>query len=119
MSEMPPPSGDFVFLGLYLVHLASGTAGGIVRGLVNPSYNWTTRISSAIVGGLTAGYGTPAAAHFVRKWLELWGYPFGDVEGSVGFLLGLCGMTLCEGALRWAKRLRDGHLPPVPPAAST
>lgn len=53
MSDIPPPSRDVVFLGLNLVHLASGTPGGMVRGLVNPSYTWTTRISSAIVGGLT------------------------------------------------------------------
>lgn len=115
MAELQPPSRETVVLGLNLVHLASGTAGGIVRGLINPSYTWTTRISSAVVGGLTAGYGTPPAAHFVRRWLELWGYPFGDVEGSVGFLLGLCGMTICEGAIRWSRRWRDAGIPPMPP----
>ncbi|KZE34085.1 hypothetical protein IMF23_04225 [Chelatococcus daeguensis] len=118
MSELQPPSGNMVFLGVNIVHLASGVAGGIVRGLINPSYTWTARISSAVVGGLTAGYGTPATAHFVRRWLELWGYPFGDVEGSVGFLLGLCGMTICDAVIRWARRWRDGPpsapLPPPP-----
>lgn len=118
MQDIPPPSGNVVFLGVNLVHLASGVAGGIVRGLINPSYTWTARISSAVVGGLTAGYGTPAAAHIVRRWLELWGYPFGNVEGSVGFLLGLCGMTICDAIIRWARRWRDGPpstpLPPPP-----
>lgn len=107
-------------IGVKLVNIASGFAGGIVRGLVNPHYTWPTRISSAIVGGLTAGYATPPVSIFVRRWFDLWGYPSGDLEGSVGFLLGLVGMTICEAAIRWAKRWRDGppNFPPAPPRAS-
>lgn len=114
MADLQPPGRDLMMLGVSYVHLVSGVAGGIVRGLINPTYTWTARLSSAIVGGLTAGYGTPPAAHFVRRWLEAWGHGFADVDGSVGFLLGLCGMTVCDAAIRWARKLRDS-LPPLPP----
>ncbi|MBS7703165.1 hypothetical protein [Chelatococcus asaccharovorans] len=94
--------------GIKSVHLCAGFAGGIVRALINSHYTLAARISAAVVGGLTAGYGTPPAAQIVRRWLDLWGYPIGELEGSVGFLLGLVGMTVCEAVMRWARRWRDG-----------
>jgi hypothetical protein len=39
--------------------------------LVALGFALTQRLSSAIVGGLTAGYATPAAMPVIRKWLDL------------------------------------------------
>jgi hypothetical protein len=35
----------------------------------------------------------------IRQWLDLWSYPTGDIEGSVGFALVLVGMTVCDALL--------------------
>jgi hypothetical protein len=35
----------------------------------------------------------------------------GDMEGSIGFCLGLAGMTVCDALIRWARRWRDGPSP--------
>lgn len=114
MSIMPDPGWFADVLGVKLVNVSSGIAGGLVRGLVARGFTWPQRLTSAIVGGLTAGYATPAVMPIVRKWLDVWSYPTGDLEGSVGFGLGLVGMTICDAVIRWARRWRDG--PPSMPA---
>ena len=48
--------------------MVSGVAGGLVRGLIARGFSWPQRLSSAMVGGLTAGYATPAAMPLIRKW---------------------------------------------------
>lgn len=65
--------------------------------------------------GVMAGYVTPAAMPIIRKWLDAWSCPAGDIEGSVGFALGLVGMAVCDAVIRWARRWRDGPLP-FPPS---
>lgn len=115
MADMPPPDWLHGAIGAKFVNVISGIAGGLARGLVSPGFSLSQRISSAVVGGLTAGYGTPAVMPIVRRWLDLWSYPTGDIEGSVGFCLGLVGMTICDALIRWAKRWRDGPPPSLPP----
>lgn len=114
MADLPSPDWLQAFVGAKLFNVVSGVAGGLVRGLIAKGFSWPQRISSAVVGGLTAGYMTPAAMPLIRKWFDLWGYTSGDIEGSVGFALGLVGMTICDALIRWARRWRDGP-PPFPP----
>lgn len=114
MADIPPHSWLRAAAGLNEVHLFAGIAGGLVRGLIARNVSWAQRITSAVVGGLTAGYATPAVTPLVRHWLSLWSYPTGDMEGSIGFALGLVGMTVCDALIRWARRWRDG-LPPLAP----
>jgi len=115
MSEFQPPPPDWLYnlIGVKFVNVIAGFAGGTIRGLIAHNFSWPQRLSSAVVGGLTAGYATPAAMPIIRKWLDLWAYPTGDIEGSVGFALGLVGMTVCDAVIRWARRRRDG--PPSMP----
>lgn len=118
MADLPPTDWLHTVIGVKLFNVISGVAGGIVRGLIARGFSWSQRIGSAIVGGLTAGYVTPAAMPIIRKWLDLWSYPTGDIEGSVGFCLGLVGMTVCDALVRWVRRWRDGPLLPIPPKSS-
>jgi len=123
MADLPPPESlnaiVHEMLGVKLLNVFAGFAGGTVRGLVVKGFSWPQRIASAVVGGITAGYATPAAMPLIRKWLDLWAYPTGDIEGSVGFALGLVGMTVCDAVIRWARRWRDGPpTMPMPPKSS-
>lgn len=115
MADIPPHGWLRAVAGLNEVHLIAGISGGLVRGLVARNMSWWQRLTSAIVGGLTAGYATPAVTPLLRRWLELWSYPAGDLEGSIGFCLGLVGMTICDALIRWARRWRDGPPPFLPP----
>lgn len=116
MPDLPFVEWLHDIVGVKLVNVVSGVAGGLVRGLIAKGFSWPQRISSAIVGGLTAGYATPGVMPVIRKWLDVWSYPTGDIEGSVGFALGLVGMTVCDALIRWARRWRDGPPPGfVPP----
>lgn len=122
MSEFQPPPPDIVYtiFGLKIPHLLAGLAGGVVRGQISKGFTWPQRLSSAVVGALTAGYTTPAVVPALQHWANLWGYRLGELEGSVGFALGLVGMTICDALIRWARRWRDGPptLPMPPPQSS-
>lgn len=112
MADMhQPPDWLYQMLGVKGVHVYAGIFGGLVRGLVAKGFSWSQRITSAIVGAGVAGYGTPFISPIARKWLDLWSYPAGDIEGSLGFALGLVGMTICDALIRWARRWRDGDPP--------
>lgn len=116
MVDMPPSDPLLQWLGVKTIDVAAGFGGGIVRGLINPAYTWPMRLTSAVVGAITAGYLTPPATHLASRWLAVWGVPSGDVTGSVGFFLGLCGMTVAEMLIRWARHWRDKAPPPtIPP----
>ncbi|MFT0892241.1 hypothetical protein [Pseudochelatococcus sp. G4_1912] len=92
-------SQEITAFGVKLVHLIAGVAGGVVRSLVVGRYGAITATSAVIVGGLTAGYGTPAVTSILCKWLSSIGYHATGLEGAVGFMLGLCGMTFAEAAI--------------------
>ena len=74
-------------------------------------------ITTSIVGTLVAGYGTPAASSIAIRYIGLPDMPVASVEGMMGFVLGLNGMSLCEAVMPWARAWRDGP-PPVPPRVS-
>lgn len=120
MADFTPPPSDWLhaMIGVKSAHAVAGIFGGLVRGLISRGFSWTQRISSAVVGAAVAGYGTPFMAPVARKWLDLWAYPSGDIEGSLGFALGLVGMTVCDALIRWARRWRDGPPPPWTPPKS-
>lgn len=115
MADLPPYDWLQQAIGVKTPHVVAGIAGGVVRGLISRGFTWPQRLGSAVVGAAVAGYGTPFCAPILRKWLDLWQYPAGDIEGSLGFALGLVGMTVCDALIRWARRWRDGPTLPIPP----
>lgn len=56
------------------------------------------------------------------RWLEWWGFPLPpvDVGGSVVFVVGLCGMTVCDAFIRWVRKIWNEGPPslPMPPKSS-
>jgi hypothetical protein len=104
-------SPEAAALGVKLVHLIAGVAGGIVRSLAIKNYSIMEATSAVIVGGLTAGYGTPAVTTILCKWLHSMGFYAVGLDGAVGFMLGLCGMTIAELAIRWVKERMRSHGP--------
>ncbi len=69
-----------------------------------------------IVGTAVAAYVTPGGAPVVALYLVSHNVPLGSIDGSTGFALGVCGMSLCKVALRWVQIWRDGLMPELPPA---
>lgn len=115
MADLPP---EPTILGIKLAHLVAGAAGGLARSLTNPGGSIMRHITTAVVGTIVAGYGTPAAAALTAHYLGVPDIPVASMEGMVGFVLGLIGMSLCEALMRWARAWRDGPppgLPPLPP----
>lgn len=101
------------FLGVNLVHLAAGGIGGIVRALTRPEQSWRRRSIGAVVGAFVAGYGTPFAAPIAVSLFSHLGATADTAAGLVGFVLGITGLSLSEGAIRLAERWkRDPKLPP-------
>lgn len=115
MTDLPPNDWLHQAIGVKSPHLIAGVAGGLVRGLIAKGFSWPQRISSAVVGALTAGYATPAVVPALQYWIDLWGFRAGELEGSVGFALGLVGMTICDALIRWARHWRDGGPPSITP----
>lgn len=112
-----PPPGFYEMLGLVgfkLQHLIAGALGGLARSLTKPDGTMFRHITTAVVGTSVAGYGTPVTAFYAAKWVASPEITAGSMEGMVGFLLGLTGMSICEAAIRWAKIWRDGPPPTLP-----
>ena len=101
------------FLGVKLAHLVAGFFGGLVRAIINPNGSKAYAFGATIVGTVTAGYLTPIAVPLVERYFG----PSADgVEGAVGFLMGLCGLAITEGAVKLARRWKDNPtLPKLPP----
>jgi hypothetical protein len=82
--------------GIDVVRLLAGFSGGVVAALtLGKAEPWSILIR-VIVGGLTANYlGRPAedyiAAHIT------------DIGRGGSFLVGICGMVLCQAAISFAK----------------
>lgn len=85
------------------------------RGAGRRVFTWPQRLNSAVVGALTARYATPAAVPVLPHSANLCDYRLGELDGSVGFALGLVGMTICDAAIRWARRWRDDPPPSLHP----
>lgn len=75
-------------------------------------------ITTAVVGTIVAGYGTPAAASLIARYLGVRDIPVAFMEGMVGFVLGPIGMSPCEAPMRCARLWRDGPPPALAPSAS-
>ncbi len=101
------------FLGISISHLIAGGLGGLVRVLTRPDQSWLRRSGGAFAGAALAGFATPVVGPIAATLLAKWNVPPEAVAGVCGFLLGLTGLSLCEGAIRLAERWRDD--PKVPP----
>lgn len=114
MTDIPP---EPALLGLKAAHLLAGAIGGLVRSLSRPGGSLMRHIGTAIVGTAVAGYGTPLGTHLAARWLASPEITVASLEGMVGFLLGLTGMSICEAAIRWVRMWRDGPPPGLHPPA--
>lgn len=94
------------FLGVKLGHVLAGAIGGIIRTLVKPRRTMLQNILGAITGVFVASYGTPILSVLADHY-GLDTVPDESLEGALGFLLGLAGMSLCEAILNkissWGK----------------
>lgn len=90
--DMEPVSTIF---GIKITNIIAGILGGSVRAFLVGG-NWFQYFISVFTGGVTAAYfSTP----LTYSPINYWQLP----EGTVGFLVGLTGMLLCEGIMRYAR----------------
>ena len=108
-----PPDPIAAMIGIKLSHLIAGAAGGLVRSLSRPGGSIGRHIVTTVVGTLVAGYGTPVCSVLAARYLAAPEIPAASVEGVVGFLLGVSGMTLAEACIRKIREWRGA----APPAA--
>ena len=83
-------------LGLNEGTATAGLLGGTVRGLIIQG-GFVNGVISALVGAIAANYLAPAIAMSPTV------HPWGWTEGTIGFLVGMSGMLICEGILKLAK----------------
>lgn len=83
-------------LGLNEGTATAGLLGGTVRGLIIQG-GWVNGIISAIVGCITANYMAPGIA------LSTTFNPWTWSEGTIGFVVGMTAMLLCEGIIKYAR----------------
>lgn len=116
MADIPPE--QISIMGIKLIHFVAGGLGGAVRAITRPDLSWARRISTGLAGALVSGYGTPVLAPFAHIYLDKFGVHVGfdEIAGLVGFVLGMTGLSIAEGIIRWARKWRDNPtLPPLPP----
>lgn len=113
------PGGDvnpLAIFGIKIVHVVAGLLGGVVRVLTRPDISWTRRLTTAFAGGLVAGYGTPIATPFAWQYLPDFASErvrYGELEGLVGFVLGMIGLSVADALIRWFRAWRQN--PTLPP----
>lgn len=112
MADLLPP--DFTILGLKVEHLAAGASGGIARALLSPGAPRGRKIAGGIIGAFSAGYSTPVMAWLFAQRVGLPDNIAVTAGGMVGFGIGLVGMSICEGLLKWARAWRDRVPPGLP-----
>lgn len=83
-------------LGLNESTATAGLLGGTVRGLIIQG-GFINGVISALVGAITANYLAPAIA--MSPTLNAWNWS----EGTIGFVVGMCAMLICEGILKWVR----------------
>jgi len=83
-------------LGINESTATAGLLGGTVRGLIIQG-GWINGIISAFVGAVTANYMAPSIA--ASKAINVWSWS----EAMVGFVMGMAGMLICEGVLKYAR----------------
>lgn len=88
-------------LGLKLPDLFAGFCGGVVNAFVFRKANAWDVIGSVVVGMLTANYLSSPAAQII-----------GTSGPPTAFIVGLCGMAICQGlftaARKWRPALPNG-----------
>ena len=93
-----------VSLGIVLNDLVAGFAGGVVNAFVFRRSEPFAIIGSIVAGGFTANYLSETAMRYV-----------GTSRGASAFLVGLCGMAICQGLVEAARRWKFGPLDRNPP----
>ncbi|WP_454919202.1 hypothetical protein [Xanthobacter sediminis] len=106
MPDLVPP--DLTILGLKLEHLAAGAFGGLARAFLSPGAPIGRRVAGGVIGAFAAGYSAPVAAWLFAQRVGLPADVAVTAGGMVGFGVGLVGMSVCEGLLKWAALWRDG-----------
>lgn len=85
--------------GFKISALIAGLLGGFIRPIVVGG-GWWAGVVSAFVGAISSAYFSPWLTFSKVNYLEI-------PEGTVGFLVGLVGMSICEGVIKlgklWAK----------------
>lgn len=96
-------------VGLNESTATAGLLGGTVRGLIIQG-GWVNGIVSALVGAITANYMASSIA--MSPTFNVWNWN----EGTIGFIVGMSAMLICEGILKcmrdWSQ---DPKLPGVKP----
>jgi preprotein translocase subunit SecY len=84
-------------LGIKVQDIVAGFAGGVVNAFVFKRSDPWSIVGSVIVGAFTANYLGEAAS----KYIGLGG-------GTSAFIVGLCGMAICQGLIEAVKKWRPG-----------
>ena len=98
---MSDPHAFLVELGLKLPDLVAGFAGGVVNAFVFKRADPWSIVGSVIVGALTANYLGETAVRYL-----------GLGSGTAAFIVGLCGMAICQGLIEAAKRWKPAGVSP-------
>lgn len=84
--------GFLVELGIKTPDLIAGFAGGVVNTFVFKRADPISIIGSMVVGAFTANYLSDIAARYT-----------GITPGASAFIVGLCGMAICQGLMEAMK----------------
>lgn len=87
----------FASVGWKPQDLLAGLAGGIVNAFVFQRSSPVAVIGSIVVGALTANYLSEAASKYT-----------GTSAGASAFIVGLCGMAVCQGIAEMVAKWRPG-----------
>jgi hypothetical protein len=120
MAELPPD--QMSLLGIKLVHFVAGLLGGAVRAITRPDLSWGRKLGTGFAGAVVSGYGTPVAAPVAWLYANKLGVDISpdEIAGLVGFVLGMTGLTIADGLVRWAQDWRrNPTFPPRPPWRSS
>lgn len=82
-----------VTLGLKVQDLTAGVAGGVVNAFVFKRADPWAVAGSIVVGALTANYLGEYGVRYV-----------GMGQGAAAFIIGLCGMAICQGIMSFVKQ---------------
>lgn len=88
-------------LGFKLSHVIAGLMGGGVRALIVGG-GFPAAMTSAGVGCATAAYATSPLYFALVRYMPVLKDP--STEHAAGFVVGLCGLIICEGVMRYAKQ---------------
>ena len=99
-------------LGVKIAHALAGFFGGAVRGLIVGGGIPAT-MTAAGIGCFTAAYVTSPVYFLAVNYFPALKDP--ATEHASAFLVGLCALIICEGAMKYAKK-RIENAPPAGPS---